>query len=388
MSTKDVLLADLYESVLHPDRIPDVLDRINHHLDCDGFHLVGTDEDAGSISISLLGGPEVVGAGPDYQAHYSGIDPRLGLSSPVGLLMCCHDFADDQFVRRSEFYQDFLIPHGLRYVIGGYIYRKGGKNIITAFHHRMGRPRFSQDKRDAASGFMYHLSRWATQLFLADGFRGAATGGFFALDTLGQGILILDDQQHVLFANRATNRLLGDVLTTQGFRRSWGFGGKLRDLLKQVSRDRQARSTTAIHIVEGQTLSLLCSLLPLPREQGIGFKMPKGMEGAIPSHAEGAAQHQDFLPGSEASVLILIRAQTKAQVGGRPLYQQTFSLTAAETRLADALLMGQSPQEYADRTKVSIATVRTQIRALLTKTGASNMRTLLILLAKLPNATD
>lgn len=115
--------------------------------------------------------------------------------------------------------------------------------------------------------------------------------------------------------------------------------------------------------------------------------MPEGMEGAVLGNGTGAAQRQDLFAGSEASVLVLIRAQTTVQVGGSSLYQQAFGLTAAETRLADALLIGQSPQEYADRTEVSITTVRTQIRALLAKTGASNMRTLLILLASLPKAT-
>lgn len=386
MLAKDVLLADLYESALHPDRIPNVLDRINHHLDCDGFHLVGTDEDAARVYVNLAVGPEVEGAVPDYQAYYSRCDPRLGLNGATGLVICCHDFVDDQFVGRSEFYQDFFIPHGLRYVMGGYIYRKGGRNIIIAFHHLAGRPRFSQDKREAASGFMYHLTCWINLLILADEVRSAASGGFFALDTLGQGILILDDQQHILFANRAAGHLLADVLTAQGFRRSCGFSETLWNLLKQVSKDRQSRSTTVIHTLRGRPVSLLCSLLSLPREQGIGFKMPDGMEGALPNCGEGAPQRQDFFPGSKASVLVMIRTQTSAQVSGRPLYQQAFGLTAAETRLADALLTGQSPQEYADSTKVSIATVRTQIRALLAKTGALNLRTLLISLATLPKA--
>lgn len=386
MATKDDLLADLYESALHPDRMQDVFGRINHHLDCDGFHLVGTDEDAGPIRINLTVGPEVTGAVQAYRGHYSSVDPRFGLNSPTGLVLCCHDFADDQFVGRSEFYQDFLIPHGLRYFMGGYIYRNSGRNIIIAFHHLVGRPRFSQDEREAASGFMYHLTRWINLLLLADEVRGAASGGFFALDTLGQGILILDDQQHVLFANRAASHLLSDMLTTHGFRRSWQFSGVLGSLLKQVSKDRLSRSTTVIHTPGGRPVSLLCSLLPLPREHGIGFKMPKGMDGAPPSRGGGAPQRQDFFPGSKASVLVIIRAETRAQVSGRSLYQQAFGLTAAETRLADALLTGQSPGEYADSTKVSIATVRTQIRALLAKTGASNLRTLLILLATLPKA--
>ena len=388
MSSTDVLIADLYESVLRPDQIPDVLDRINQQLDCDGLHLVGKDEEAGSVFASVVVGSQISGAERDYLAHYFRIDPRLaiGLASPTGVVVACHDFLDDRFVSGSEFYQDFLIPHGPRYIVGGNVFRKGGKNIHVAINHLIGRPQFSDEKRAAVSGFMYHLSRWASQLFIADEVRGAAAAGFFALETLGQGILILDDQQHVLFANRSANHLLGDVLTAQGFRRSWGFGGALRELFKQVSADRQARSTTAVHTVGGKVMSLLFSLLPLPREQGIGFTMPKGLEAATQAKAGSTGHGEVMLPGGDASILVLVRAQLEAPAIGSHLYQQAFGLTGTEARLADALARGQSPQDYADRFQVSIATVRTQIRALLAKTGATNLRSLVVLLASLPRS--
>ncbi|MEW9623594.1 helix-turn-helix transcriptional regulator [Rhodanobacter geophilus] len=256
-----------------------------------------------------------------------------------------------------------------------------------AINHLIGRPQFSDEKRAAVSGFMYHLSRWASQLFMADEVRGAAAAGFFALETLGQGILILDDRQHVLFANQAVNQLLGDVLTAQGFRRSWGYGATLRDLFKQVTADRQARSTTVVHTVGGRVVSLLFSLLPLPREQGIGFTMPKGLEAASRAEEGSPGQREAMLPAGNASVLVLVRAQVEAQATGSRLYQQAFGLTAAEARLADALAQGHSPQDHADRARVSIATVRTQIRALLSKTGAVNLRALVVLLASLPKAS-
>jgi DNA-binding CsgD family transcriptional regulator len=208
------------------------------------------------------------------------------------------------------------------------------------------------------------------------------------LETLGQGILILDDRQNVLFANQAVNHLLGDVLTAQGFRRSWGYGATLRDMFKQVYADRQARSATVVHTVGGRAVSLLFSLLPLPRERGIGFRMPKGLEAATGAKEGEAGQGDAKLPGGNACVLVLVRAQVGAQATDCRLYQQAFGLTLAEARLADALAQGQGPQDYADRARVSITTVRTQIRSLLSKTGAVNLRALVVLLASLPKASN
>lgn len=383
VSILDTLVADLYESALLPGQIPDVLARINAALDCDGLHLVGKDEDSGGVFASVVIGERIASAERDYLAHYHRIDPRLqiGLNSPTGVAVACHDFLDDRFVSGSEFYQDFLIPHGPRFVIGGNIHRAGGKNIHVALNHLVGRPEFSVEKRREVGAYMYHLSRWAKHLFLADELRGAVSSGFFALETLGQGILILDDRSAVLFANLAAQRLLGNVLTTWGFRTSWAPGSQLKAQFKQTIRDRQARTLPLTHPIGGRPTQLVLSLLPLPRDRGMGVRMPSGME-AVSQVLDPA------LPGGiraipSASLVVLIRAQT-ASPSGPGRYQRAFGLTPAEARLADALAHGASPQDHADSAGVSIATVRTQIRALLAKTGAANLRALVVLLASLP----
>lgn len=380
------LIADLYESALLPEHIPDVLTRINAALDCDGLHLVGKDEDSGGLFASVVIGERIASAERDYLAHYHRIDPRLqiGLNSPTGVVVACHDFLDDRFVNGSEFYQDFLIPHGPRYVIGGNIHRAGGKNIHVALNHLVGRPQFSEEKRREMGAYMFHLSRWAKHLFLADELRGAASSGFFALETLGQGILILDDRSAVLFANQAAQRLLGNVLTSRGLRTSWAPGAQLKSQLRQTIRDRQARTVPLPHAIGGRPTQLVLSLLPLPRDRGMGVRMPSGME-AVSRVLDPA------LPGGigaipSASLVVLIRAQVASPAGpGR--YQRTFGLTPAEARLADALAHGASPQGYADTAGLSVTTVRTQIRALLAKTGATNLRALVVLLAGLPRTS-
>lgn len=379
------LIADLYESALLPEHIPDVLARINAALDCDGLHLVGKDEDTNSVFASVVIGERIASAERDYLAHYHRIDPRLqiGLDSPTGVVVACHDFLDDRFVSGSEFYQDFLIPHGPRYVIGGNIHRTGGKNIHIALNHLVGRSQFSEEKRRDVARYMFHLSRWARHLFLADELRGAASSGFFALDTLGQGILILNDRSAVLFANQAAQRFLGNVLTTRGFRTSWAPGAQLKAQFKQTIRDRQACTLPLTHAIGGHPTQLVLSLLPLPRDRGMGVRMPSGME-AVSRVLDPA------LPGGigaipSASLVVLIRAQVASPAGpGR--YQRAFGLTPAEARLADALAHGAGPQDYADTVGLSIATVRTQIRALLAKTGAASLRALVVLLTSLPRS--
>lgn len=57
-----------------------------------------------------------------------------------------------------------------------------------------------------------------------------------------------------------------------------------------------------------------------------------------------------------------------------------FSFTTAERLLAEALLSGQRARDYAEKNRLSIATVRSQIRALLEKAGVRRQTDLILLL--------
>src|ERR1700744_3993089 len=86
---KDGLIADLYESVLSPGHVPEVIARINTFLDCDGVHMVGWDESKNEVLLSLVTGHQIAGAEAAYLSHYQAIDPRrkMGLKSPTGMVI-------------------------------------------------------------------------------------------------------------------------------------------------------------------------------------------------------------------------------------------------------------------------------------------------------------
>lgn len=64
---------------------------------------------------------------------------------------------------------------------------------------------------------------------------------------------------------------------------------------------------------------------------------------------------------------------------------QLFQLSAAEARLGHAISKGLSVDEYADTACVSVATVRTHLRAILAKTHQKNLQDLIRLLNNLPS---
>jgi DNA-binding CsgD family transcriptional regulator/PAS domain-containing protein len=89
-------------------------------------------------------------------------------------------------------------------------------------------------------------------------------------------------------------------------------------------------------------------------------------------------------PGSPARALVMIADPGRQSGGLADTARSLFGLTASEGDLAMRLLNGQSPDEAARDRKVSIGTVRTQIKSIMAKTGARRQAELVLILARVP----
>lgn len=67
------------------------------------------------------------------------------------------------------------------------------------------------------------------------------------------------------------------------------------------------------------------------------------------------------------------------------LLSALFHLSPAEGRLAIGLLKGSSPAEYARQSRVAVATIRSQLHSMFSKTGVRRQSQLVALLAKVPS---
>lgn len=364
---RDGLIADLYESVLSPGDVTGVIARINSFLYCDGVHLIGWDESRNEVLTSLVVGSHIQGAEVAYLSHYQAIDPRrkMGLKSPTGIVVACHDELDDAYVSCSEFYQDFLIPHGPRYVAGGNIFREQGRNVHIAFNHFVGRSRFEGRKRDALGGFMFHMSRWMKLMVRADWLREAAAGSQAGIDLLpNKGVVFLDDAGRVLHANPAAVRLLGDQMGRVNLGLSGTSAGSSLDAhARAVALTGVPASLSVLH--RGRNLALTLARLPRTTTGALG-----GLgRVAGPTGALSGLHHR-------ASVVLTVReaVNAKPDIG---LQAKAWGLTPAEEALVRALAAGVSPAEHAERRAVKISTVRTQVRALLEKSGFPSLQSML-----------
>lgn len=86
---------------------------------------------------------------------------------------------------------------------------------------------------------------------------------------------------------------------------------------------------------------------------------------------------------SERAALVLLHGQAESQASAHTLLQQIYGLTPAEARLATLILEGLSPGDAAASLKLSVTTIRTQLSAILKKTGSRKQAELVRQLAPL-----
>ena len=185
-----------------------------------------------------------------------------------------------------------------------------------------------------------------------------------ALDALQQAVIGLNEKWKVSYTNAASERLIVAGLKGEIEKGQLCDGGRLAGVVRQVFQNGRPRSLT------------------LP-----------GLDGAAGQFVTvirtGPSSDQLLVRGGDSekssSKVLLILSDGSGQSAPSPSQLiDMFRLSPAEARLAHQLTSGMSVGAFADRFCVSVATARTQLRAVLRKTGHSRQQELVKMLASLP----
>ena len=292
-----------------------------------------------------------------YRRYYHTLDPGYPVLThdPPGRMHLMQDYFSDQAVARSEYFQDFYLRAGIRYSCSGVVRDNGALTILSA-HRTAGQGPYDRNTRGQLQRVLDHLPnvfrlRDTAQLAQAHG-----ALAWEALDALPRAILLVDACLRMVFMNVAAQRLLAAtsplaaVFTLHGGK----VAVRMSQLQQQLAqRVRQACLGMACHRpaplyasdADGRP-ALEIGILPLPVRIG-------------PADGDGASL-------AMLSLRPLFRAGMRYWPGAA---ERPCGLTGAEWSLALALADGMEPVEYAQRHGVRISTVRSQIQAILAKTG-------------------
>lgn len=370
------VLAAAFEAAVDGSAWPAALALAGDLVGGTGGHLLVWDRKAGASPFSAVGGRMPPEGEAQYAAYYGRIDPRLDLvlGLPTGAAIACHEHFDNAFVRRNEFYNDFLLRHGRRYLAACRLDGASAEVAILGLHRAPTQEPFGPDELALLARLAPQLGRAARVERALRRARREAAVARAALDALADAILVVDGRGRVLALNAAAGACMeaGDPVRLRDGRlgaRDPGEDALLRRLVAAAAAPAGARGGAA-HLTRadggegggGGGGALVALVAPLAAGSPLG-----GDAGGDPA----------------ALVILSDPAAAPSPSLGRTLVQ-AFGLTPAEARLTAALAAGRSLKEAAALRRVTHETARTQLRAVLAKTGARGQADLARLVAGLP----
>jgi DNA-binding CsgD family transcriptional regulator/PAS domain-containing protein len=290
----------------------------------------------------------------DYEAYYHQKDLvaiRMAQSA-TGRAMLSTELVREAEFLDSEIFVDFARPMrlGFFWAVGGVIeVEQHVKGAIGIHRPRDTRAFEAEDKRHLAL-LLPHLSR---AMLLQRRLQGLTQDNRIVLDALEKlsvGMIAVDAQATVLFANPTAERLLRAGLGLTCRLGCLGASdptkdGELRHLIRQAGLAALGRSSETGGVIalvrpKGRPLSLLvCPLRP--------HALTLGAPAALLFFSD-----PDAGPSTSTQALI-----------------ELYGLTPAEARLMAALVDGERLEDYADRQGISVNTARTQSKQIFAKTG-------------------
>ena len=289
-------------------------------------------------------------------------DPSLFAPGVVGV---GEQAIESSELRKTEFYNDYLVPQGWLHTIGGTIrHDAAGMSLITV----MGGPGASPfGAREIAlfETLMPHLES-ATRIHdKLTGLDRRLKGAYDALDRLPKAVLLLERDGTLLFLNRAAETLLKardgiawtrDGLTVSDPRAS----ASLRKLIAGV-----LETANRLGMQPGGV-----TLVPRPSQR-------RPYEILVAPLGSGSA----FAPNSQPGIVVFLNDPEEQPLPAVEWVRMLFDLTVAEARMAVALAGGKTIEEAADEFGVSVNTARTQVKSILSKTGVRRQTELVRLLS-------
>ena len=361
----DQLIGDLYDAVTAPERFDSAVSAFERCIDSDGFHLFAADAHGAACFTAINIDWVEQATLTNYHGHYIHQDPRKVVidTAPVAKAFKCSHFFDNRFVGKSEFYQDWLIPAGARFVAGGALLRTPEFNSYCVFNRRLGRVDFDDHEVKLLGRYLPHLSRAVRLMLQHQDLKLQIAASAVVLEQQTLGVVGLNQQHRVVYANTRGQRSMAQW-------RKGGFnGGGLRvdgELAQAVDLAHATRQPQVLRRRDGEHDNVV-SVWPAPqrgREPWLSSFMPND---AVPLHT--LVMFKTIAPGVGVTHQMLI---------------QLYGLSPAESRLAGELMRGQSMDDYAQDFNVSVNTARTQLRAVLAKTGFKRQQELVRMLAALP----
>jgi DNA-binding CsgD family transcriptional regulator/PAS domain-containing protein len=300
-----------------------------------------------------------------YKESYSYKDPfrEAMMRNPRIGVIDGEDMVPHTRFIETDIYREIAAPVGMDYMTCVVLSISTRSCEVISLWRGVERPILEQEHMELLTMLMPHVQN-ALKIRRALGHaEERARNAEAMLDASETASVLLDGSARILHMNRAAQEI---ALASDGF---------------TVSIDRIVPTDSSIRAEFGALMTACAAAdlghpggaLALPRSKG---KRPLQI---LITPIRLGEKHR-----SAVRVLILATDPDRAVNFPDAILHQVYSLTPAETEIANALLTGFSLEEIAQLRKVSIATVRSQMKSLMAKTDTQRQADLIRLLSTLP----
>jgi DNA-binding CsgD family transcriptional regulator len=336
--------------------------------------IIGIDKHNGGLIFTEEGGPGRSSAALDYLRFFHTSNPRIAptLATPIGDWMHCHEHFDEAYVEQSAFYQEFLIPHGGRYLSATKLVE--GDDFIFLFGVMRGRDSrpIGPEEIPLLRQIEHHLTEAFRDFsYLRETFAEVGMARQL-LARFDYPMLIVDQACGIWHRNESAERLMkssdvvyenAGVLAFRDDRASTALTLAIRNLgLSEAAKPATVAPTRSVAVIPRRTgvplLALISALRPTES---------MGMFGSVPR-----------------ALVILHDAATAHPAFDPQIVSECYDLTPAEARVSIQIAEGASAKQVASRTGVALSTVRTHIQRAMLKFGVTRQADLIRTLVAIP----
>lgn len=352
------LVGLIYACATEPARLPAALRLFNELVGGTTTQMFTRDLGSGAIIASHVAEAAHEPVARHYVSHWGAFDPRVKsfASRASSAVLRCHEQFDEAFVAASSFYQDFMIPHGLRWsLMGRYQVEPGTETLILSMRSAASRP-YEPWAANVLLQLLPHFERSSGIASRLERQSTAVQSTMAMMKSLPTPWLLTDSAGRCLEANDAFSTALESLsmrLVT----------GRVRF----TRSDLQASWESALF--ETHTTAL-ASTMVFGDMEGRQWKAR-----LLPWQAP--VEQQDV---QNRKMIVVLFSELATQPRPVPLpgsMAATARLTRAEVEVLAGLLKGLPAKAIASRRSASVNTVRTQIVSILEKTGYNSQKELM-----------
>ncbi len=318
-----------------------------------------------------------------WEPGFPGADRVAAL--PEGAWFDDHEDIPAPMVARSSYFQERVLGHGGRWVAlmkvtagreskmrpmrEAGVERARSAVVLTAVR-ALGKPPFERERLADVSQLRHHLSRAMDLDAQRPHDEILPVRGPDLLDCFGRPIAMVGDDGRLLYANQTARRLLdgGDPFVERD--------GRLQ--LRRDEDDRRLRQALLRPIGASSAIADARRIVNARRVRDGSMVSVVVLTVATESLPHGLAD-------AVSALLVFIDPYAPREVDAQ-LLAESFNLTRSEARVAAQLAQGARLETIAQVNRVSVATIRTQLKSLFAKTGVNRQSDLVRLVNGLPDA--